>query len=150
MREHPAHATKAYSHLRRRRQIHWRCAVQCPALTQIYDRATQSPQSNPQRLIPSSKIVLGKHRPPSGRIESRPRLLPLKSEAANPDQWLGPETETPRKYGGCGLCQTLIACVKLYSVQPPTASPLWITHSTVTDFARFLGWSTSVPFNTAT
>ncbi|MNH38894.1 hypothetical protein D3C79_999930 [compost metagenome] len=27
---------------------------------------------------------------------------------------------------------------------------LWITYSTVTDFARLRGWSTSVPFSTAT
>jgi hypothetical protein len=27
---------------------------------------------------------------------------------------------------------------------------LWITYSTVTDFARLRGWSTSVPLSTAT
>lgn len=32
----------------------------------------------------------------------------------------------------------------------PSFDHLWITYSTVTDFARFRGWSTSVPFNTAT
>lgn len=32
----------------------------------------------------------------------------------------------------------------------PESRDLWITYSTVTDFARLRGWSTSVPFNTAT
>jgi hypothetical protein len=30
------------------------------------------------------------------------------------------------------------------------AAILWITYSTVTDFARLRGWSTSVPLSTAT
>lgn len=55
-----------------------------------------------------------------GHIEGTSRLLSLPSEAVNPDQRHGPETENPRKYGGLrvvsnfnSLCQTLTFCVNL-------------------------------------
>ena len=102
------------------------------------------------------KIVLGKQRTRGAAQRVVPRLRRLKSEAANPDQWRGPETGNPRKYGGLrvvsnfnSLCQTLLFCVNLY-YSKPTATALWISHSTVTDFARLRGWSTSVPLSTAT
>lgn len=153
---HPAHATKARSQLRRRLQIHLRCAVQYPALMQTYDLATSPPQSAQTASPNSQKIVLGKDSLPSSHVEGLPRLLRLKREAADPDQWPVPETENPRRYGGLRAvsnfnmpCQTLIFCVNLYSTKPSLSS-YPCAYSTVTDLARLRGWSTSVPLSTAT
>lgn len=153
---HPAHATKARSQLRHRLQIRWRCAVQYPVLKQTYDLATSPPQSAQTASPHSHKIVLGKGSPPSSHVEGLPRLLRLKSEAAYPDQRPDPETENPRRYGGLRVvsnfnmrCQTLFFCVNLYSAKPAPHSDR-AAYSTVTDLARFRGWSTSVPLSTAT
>lgn len=126
---HPAHATKARSQLRRRLQIHLRCAVQYPALMQTYDLATSPPQSAQTASPNSQKIVLGKDSLPSSHVEGLPRLLRLKREAADPDQWPVPETENPVDTGVYAVsnfnmpCQTLIFCVNLYSTKPASATP---------------------------
>lgn len=55
----------------------------------------------------------------------------------------------PKRLAGAEVNNLTGSCDSFNSLNPKFR-PLWITHSTVTDFARFLGWSTSVPFNTAT
>lgn len=74
----------------------------------------------------------------------------------NPDQRESLERKNPHRYGGLGLvsiyvheCQTLLFCVNLYCSKPPFGY-IGKAYSTVTDFARLRGWSTSVPLSTAT
>ncbi len=74
----------------------------------------------------------------------------------NPDQRESLERKNPHRYGGLGLvsiyvheCQTLLFCVNLYCSKPTGLQDV-TGYSTVTDFARLRGWSTSVPLSTAT
>ena len=79
----------------------------------------------------------------------------------NPDQRESLERKTPHRYGGLGLvsiyvheCQTY-CFVSIFIVQNQllkTAPFGYVSkaYSTVTDFARLRGWSTSVPLSTAT
>lgn len=75
----------------------------------------------------------------------------------NPDQRESLERKNPHRYGGLGLvsiyvheCQTLLFCVNLYCSKPQAGLQGVADYSTVTDFARLRGWSTSVPLSTAT
>lgn len=75
----------------------------------------------------------------------------------NPDQRESLERKNPHRYGGLGLvsiyvheCQTLLFCVNLYCSKPAPFGYIGKAYSTVTDFARLRGWSTSVPLSTAT
>src|SRR5450830_414253 len=83
-------------------------------------------------------------------------LLPERNEAENLDRWLSPEMETPISTGVSALCQSMLLYVNLYCflsnyiVRSQRASRRLPYYSTVTDFARLRGWSTSVPLSTAT
>lgn len=101
------------------------------------------------------KIVIGKNRPPSADGTALFSLLPEREEAENLDRRLSPKMETPVDTGVSALCQSMLRRVNLYCfvsifIVRNQLDPLWITYSTVTDFARLRGWSTSVPFSTAT
>ena len=106
-------------------------------------------------LLPM-KIVIGKNRLPSTNGTSIFSLLPERNEAENLDRWLSPKMETPVDTGVSALCQSMLCRVKLYCfvsifiVRNQRASRRLPYYSTVTDFARLRGWSTSVPLSTAT
>ena len=61
-----------------------------------------------------------------------------------------PKNGNPRKYGGFGLVSIYVTACQSLLLEATPFGYASEAYSTVTDFARLRGWSTSVPLSTAT